>query len=114
MTTIYHNPRCSKSRATLALLHEQGIQPEIVLYLEQPPDADTLTSITMQLGCSIHDIIRRGEDIYAELGLADTALSEAALIDTVVRHPKLLERPIVVKNGKAAVGRPPQNVLSIL
>ncbi len=114
MTTIYHNPRCSKSRATLALLKSRGIEPEIVLYLQQPPDAGTLKSISRQLGGSMKDFIRDGEDIYQQLGLDKDTLTEQQLIETVVQHPILLERPIVVNNGKAALGRPPENVLSII
>jgi arsenate reductase len=114
MTTIYHNPRCSKSRATLELLVNHGIEPTVVLYLEQPPDAETLKSITRQLDCSISDIIRKGEEEYTALGLAKSALTEDELVKIVAQNPKLLERPIVVNNGKAAIGRPPENVLSIL
>ncbi len=114
MTTIYHNPRCSKSRATLALLNSQGIEPEIVLYLQQPPDAQTLSSITRQLGCSMKDIIRAGEDIYKQLRLDKNNLTEQQLIETVIQYPTLLERPIVVNEGKAAIGRPPENVLLII
>lgn len=113
-TTIYHNPRCSKSRATLALLRENGVEPEIVRYLETPPDARTLKDLTELLGCSIRDMMRTGEDLYRQLGLKDRALSEQALIDIVAAHPRLLERPIVVKGRRAALGRPPHNVLSIL
>lgn len=114
MTTLYHNPRCSKSRAALALLKENGVTPEVVNYLENPPDTETLKGITVMLGGSIRDIIRAGEDLYRELGLADKALPEDALLDIVAANPRLLERPIVVCNGKAAVGRPPEKVLSIL
>ena len=114
MITIYHNPRCSKSRATVALIEEQGITPEIVEYLEQTPDAQTLKNITKLLGCSIGDIIRKGEDIYKELGIESQNLSENELIDVVVSNPRLLERPIVINGNRAAVGRPPENVLAIL
>ena len=114
MTTIYHNPRCSKSRATMEILSNQGIDPDVVLYLENPPDPQTLTQLTEMLGCSISDIIRSGEDIFTELGLAEHNLSEQDLVQIVADNPKLLERPIVVNNGKAVVGRPPENVLSIL
>lgn len=113
MTTIYHNPRCSKSRATLELLESQGIDAEIILYLEQPPDATTLSSIIEKLGCSVKDIIRKGENIYSELGLSEKTLSDEELIDIVTKNPKLLERPIVVNGDKAAVGRPPESVLSL-
>ncbi len=114
MTTIYHNPRCSKSRTTLELLNDQGIEPDIVLYLEQPPDAAQLKTLTKQLGVSIKDIIRKGEELYTTLELANNNLTEQQLIDAVVENPQLLERPIVVNDGKAAIGRPPENVLNIL
>lgn len=114
MTTIYHNPRCSKSRATLALLQEHGVEPTVVRYLDAPPDAAALRAITGMLGCSIRDIIRTGEDAYRELNLADKTLTEAALIDIVAANPKLLQRPIVINGDRAAIGRPPQNVLAIL
>lgn len=112
--TIYHNPRCSKSRATLALLQARGVEPTVVRYLESPPDAALLQSITGKLGCSIRDIIRTGEDVYRELGLEDKTLSEAALNDIVAANPKLLQRPIVINGERAAIGRPPENVLAIL
>ena len=114
MTTIYHNPRCSKSRATLELIENNGINPEVILYLDSPPDAVTLKSLTSMLGCTISDIIRKGEAIYKELNLANAPLNEEQLIQTVVDNPKLLERPIVVNNGKAIIGRPPENVLNII
>ena len=114
MTTIYHNPRCSKSRATLALLNDRGIEADVVEYLSDPPDADTLRSLTAMLGCSISDIVRKGEDVFRELGLDRRTPSEDELIDLVVANPRLLERPIVVHDGRAAMGRPPENVLSIL
>jgi arsenate reductase len=114
MTTIYHNPRCSKSRATLELLSENGIDPEIVLYLESPPDTETLKSITEKLGCSMDKIIRKGEALYKELGLSQSNFDEQYLRNTVSQNPILLERPIVVNGNKAAIGRPPENVLDIL
>ena len=114
MTVIYHNPRCSKSRATLELLNQNGVKPEIVPYLDNPPDATTLTAITKMLSCSIFDIIRKGEAIYTELDLSNQQISEQEMIDIVVDNPKLLERPIVVNGDRAAVGRPPENVLGIL
>lgn len=114
MTVIYHNPRCSKSRATLELLQQQAIEPDIVLYLNDMPDHQTLADITAKLDCSISDIIRTGESVYKELDLANQQLSESDLIDIVVKNPILLERPIVVNGDRAAVGRPPENVLSIL
>ena len=114
MTTIYHNPRCSKSRATLELLIQNNINPEIVLYLENAPDIDTLESISGMLNCSIRDVIRKGEPEYNTLGLENPDLSETQLLKAVSENPKLLERPIVVNNGKAAIGRPPENVLNIV
>ncbi|MEC9367495.1 MAG: arsenate reductase (glutaredoxin) [Pseudomonadota bacterium] len=112
--TIYHNPRCSKSRQTLALIEGKGIQPDIVHYLETPPDAAELKTILSKLGMGPRDIIRRGESVYKELGLADPKLGDAALITALTGHPELIERPIVVKGDNARIGRPPQAVLEIL
>ncbi|MGR3914857.1 MAG: arsenate reductase (glutaredoxin) [Gammaproteobacteria bacterium] len=114
MTTIYHNPRCSKSREALALLRARGVLPQVVAYLETPPDARALREITAMLGCSMRDIMRRGEKIYREMAPHGPGLSEDMLIDLVTLHPILLERPIVVHDGKAALGRPPEKVLEIL
>ena len=111
---ILHNPRCSKSRATLALLEERGIEPEIVLYLQAPPTADELRSILDKLGLSARALMRKGEAEYRELGLAERTLDEDELIDIMVEHPRLIERPIVLANKQAAVGRPPESVLGIL
>lgn len=112
---IYHNPRCSKSRETLALLQEKGIQPQVVLYLETPPNADELKVLISLLGFqSARQLIRNKEEIYRELRLADVSLSEAQLIQAMVEHPRLIERPIVISNGKARLGRPPEQVLEIL
>ena len=111
---ILHNPRCSKSRATLALLKERGIEPEIVLYLDTPPSADELSDILGKLGRTPRELMRSGEAEYTELGLADPALGDPQLIDAMVAHPRLIERPIVLAYGKAAVGRPPESVLDIL
>jgi arsenate reductase len=112
--TIYHNPRCSKSRETLSLLRDQGVEPEIVEYLKDPPNAQVLSDLLNQLGLEPRALMRRKEAEYAELGLDDPALSREALIEAMVTHPRLIERPIVVKGGKAALGRPPQAVLEIL
>lgn len=112
--TIYHNPRCSKSRQTLALLEERGIQPEVVEYLKDPPDAATLKRLLAALGLEPRALMRRKEAPYAELGLDDPARSEDELIQAMVDHPILIERPIVVTGKGAALGRPPENVLSIL
>ncbi|MDX1593414.1 MAG: arsenate reductase (glutaredoxin) [Gammaproteobacteria bacterium] len=108
--TIYHNPRCSKSRQTLALLEEQGIEPEIVEYLKTPPDAATLRALLGKLGLGPRDILRRKEAV--EAGIAD--LDGDALIEALVEHPAAIERPIVVKGDKARLGRPPEQVLEIL
>jgi len=112
--TIYHNPRCSKSRQTLQLLEEKGISPEIVLYLETPPTTDQLSLTLQQLGMSARDLLRTGEDAYKKNDLKNPELSNEALIKFMVQHPKLIQRPIVITNGKAALGRPPESVLEIL
>ena len=111
---ILHNPRWSKSRATLALLEKRGIEPEIILYLQTPPTADELRSIVDKLGLSARELMRKGEAEYRELGLAERTLDEDELIDIMVEHPRLIERPIVLANKQAAVGRPPESVLGIL
>lgn len=111
---IYHNPRCSKSRQTLQLLQENGVEPEIVLYLEDAPDTKTLAGILKKLGKTPRDILRKGEDAYKSLGLADTGLNDHVLLKAMVEHPKLIERPIVVSGDKAVLGRPPENVLTLL
>jgi len=112
--TIYHNPRCSKSRATLELLNEKGIEANVVKYLETPPDRDTLIKILDMLGLEPRDLMRKGEKEYKENNLADETLSRDDLIDAMLKYPKLIERPIVVKDGKAAIGRPIENVINIL
>ena len=114
MITLYHNPRCSKSREALALLREQGQEPEIILYLETPPNAKTLKAILEKLGISARELLRKGEDAYKDLNLADEKLSDAALIKAMVEHPKLIERPIAINGEKAVIGRPPQKVKNIL
>jgi arsenate reductase len=111
---IYHNPRCSKSRATLALLQQRGVEPDIVEYLKTPPDRETLTALLRQLGIEPRELLRKGEAEYQELNLSDPALSDEALIAAMVAHPKLIERPIVVAGGQARIGRPPERVLEIL
>ncbi|WP_299399569.1 arsenate reductase (glutaredoxin) [Pelagibius sp.] len=112
--TLYHNPRCSKSRQTLALLQEHGVEPRIVEYLKTPPDAGTLDAILKQLEMEPRDLMRRKEAPYKELNLQDEGLSRSALIAAMVEHPILIERPIVTKGSKAALGRPPESVLEIL
>lgn len=112
---IYHNPRCSKSRDTLSLLKANGIEPEIVLYLETPPDAATVRELLSMLGMSsARELMRTKEDLYKSLNLGDSKLSEAELVQALVDNPKLLERPIVVANGQARIGRPPEQVLEIM
>ena len=111
---IYHNPRCSKSRQTLALLEEKGIKPEIVEYLKTPPSAAELSDILGKLGLEPRDLMRRKEPPYKELNLADPGLSRDALIAAMVENPVLIERPIVLNKGKAALGRPPEDVLKIV
>lgn len=111
---IYHNPRCSKSRQTLALLEEQGIQPEVVLYLETPPTVDELLAVLKKLGIPARELLRKGEDEYKALHLDNEQLAEAELVAAMVAHPKLIERPIVIKGKKAVLGRPPENVLQLL
>lgn len=112
--TIYHNPRCSKSRQTLAVLEEQGVSPEVVEYLKTPVDLATLNQLLTQLGFdSAHQLVRNKETIYKELGLSRET-EEDALKQAMLDNPKLIERPIVVANGKAAIGRPPESVLAIL
>lgn len=113
--TIYHNPRCSKSRETLSLLKDNGIDPDVVLYLETPPDSTTLRKLLTMLGMnSARELMRQKEDLYKELNLSDSQLSEEALIQAMVDNPKLIERPIVVSNGQARIGRPPEQVLDIV
>ncbi len=112
--TIYHNPRCAKSRETLKLLQENGIQPEIIEYLKHPPTTEELTEILSKLGLQPRQLMRSKETEYKENGLDDKSLSDAELIEAMIRIPKLIERPIVLANDKAAVGRPPEAVLAIL
>ena len=111
---IYHNPRCSKSRQTLQLLRDRGAAPEVVEYLKTPPDAQTLERILNLLGLEPRGLMRRKEPEYQDLGLDDESLSRERLIRAMVENPKLIERPIVVADGKAALGRPPEQVLEIL
>lgn len=112
--TIYHNPRCSKSRQTLDLLRGRGIEPAVIEYLFDPPDAATIAALLDLLGLEPRQLMRKGEAVYRELGLADPSLDRGALIAAMVANPILIERPVVVANGKAAIGRPPESVLDIL
>ena len=110
---IYHNPRCSKSRNAVALLEEQGIEAEVVKYLDTPPTKEELKKILKMLGLSARELMRTKEAIYKELELKDVE-EEEALIDAMVANPKLIERPIVIKDGKAAIGRPIENIIELL
>ena len=112
--TIYHNPRCSKSRQTLQLLRDNGVEPTIIEYLSTPPSAVELGEILDRLQLEPRDLIRTKEPEYREAGLDNPALSREQLIQGMIDNPKIIERPIVVTGDKAAVGRPPENVLSIL
>ncbi len=113
--TIYHNPRCSKSRQTLALLEEQGIAPDIVEYLKHPPAEKTIAHLLDLLGMPPRELMRKGEDEYNTLNLSDEALSPQDLIKVMHETPKLIERPIVVvDDNRAAIGRPPEAVLGLL
>jgi arsenate reductase (glutaredoxin) len=112
--TIYHNPRCSKSRQTLAILEEHNIQPDIVLYLENTPNKQKLQELLQQLNMTARDILRKSEDAYKANALSDQALSDDALLNAMIAEPKLIERPIVVKGTKAVMGRPPENVLELI
>jgi arsenate reductase len=111
---IYHNPRCSKSRETLKLVEEQGVELEIIEYLKHPPTAAELQDVLNKLGLKPRQLMRTKEAEYKDNGLDDPALSDAELIEAMIRIPKLIERPIVLANDKAAVGRPPESVLGIL
>ncbi len=111
---IYHNPRCSKSRATLELLQRRGIEPRIVEYLSSPPSADELDRVLRLLDLEPRDLTRKKEQAYKEAGLDDETLGRDEIIARMVAHPIVIERPIVVKGDRAAVGRPPENVLEIL
>jgi arsenate reductase (glutaredoxin) len=111
---IYHNPRCSKSRATLALLRERGIEPDVVEYLKNPPDEHDLARILGMLEMEPIALIRKGESEYVDLGLEEKKEDRGELIKQMIAHPILIERPIVVKNNQARIGRPPEKVLEIL
>jgi arsenate reductase len=113
-TVIYHNPRCSKSRAAMELITEKGIEVEVVKYLETPPDKSTLSNILDMLSLEPRELMRKGEQEYKDNNLADESLSRDQLIDAMVKFPKLIERPILIKDGKAAIGRPIQNIIDIL
>jgi len=112
--TIYHNPRCSKSRETLALLQAHGVEPKVIEYLKTPPSASALKALLAQLGLSARELLRTKEEEYKAAGLDKASVTEAQIIAAMVKHPVLIERPIVVADGKARLGRPPEAVLDIL
>ncbi len=112
--TMWHNPRCSKSRQTLQLIRDRGIEPTIVEYLKEPPTVAELTHALADLGMRPRELMRKKEAPYAELGLDDESLSETALVEAMAANPILIERPIVFADGRAAIGRPPENVLPLL
>lgn len=112
--TIYHNPRCSKSRQTLELLRGKGLEPNIIEYLKNPPGKGEMSGILALLGLSPRDLMRKKEAEYKANGLGAPDLSDEQLLDALLEHPVLIERPIVLANGKAAIGRPPENVLDII
>ena len=112
--TIYDNPRCSKSRQTLQILQQHGIEPEVIEYLRTPPDRPTLEYILTLLGIGPRELMRKNEAEYKEAGLDDEMLSLGDLVSALLAHPILIERPIVIANGKAVIGRPPEKVLEIL
>ncbi|MCS5663427.1 MAG: arsenate reductase (glutaredoxin) [Flavobacteriales bacterium] len=110
---IYHNPRCSKSRQTLALLQENGVEPEVVLYLDDAPTIDELKNLLTKLGISPMQLVRKGEAIWKEK-FKGIELTDDEIIAAMIANPKLIERPIVVKNNKAVLGRPPENALELI
>jgi len=112
--TLYHNPRCSKSRGALELLEARGLTPTVVRYLETPLDAPQIKALLGKLGIGARDLLRTGEDEYKTLNLADSSLSEAQLIAAIAAHPKLMERPILEVGDTAAIGRPPELILELL
>lgn len=112
--TIYHNPRCSKSRQTLALLEENGVTPQVRKYLDDAPSADELKQVLSQLGISARELLRTKETEFKENGLDDLSLSDDQIIKVMTEVPKLIERPIVIKGDQARIGRPPESVLEII
>lgn len=112
--TLYHNPHCSKSRATLALLEENGAAPEIIYYMDNPLDAETLRGLLDKLGLNVRAIARHNEPAFEQHGLGDESLSEAIIFDIILKHPALIQRPIVVRGNRALIARPPERVLELL
>lgn len=114
MTKIYHNPRCAKSRAALALLEARGIDFEVIKYLDTPPSEKELAGIVKMLGGDPQQLIRKGEKLFKELGLSEQTLSDSEWVRVLAEHPRLIERPIVIHNGQAAIGRPAENIEQLL
>lgn len=114
MATLYHNPRCSKSRAALDLLRAHGVEPDLRLYLDHPPTADELRDLFARLGPDRHALVRTGEPEFSDLGLDADASDDEALIAAIQSHPRLLERPVFVAGSRAVIGRPPERVLELL
>ncbi len=114
MATIYHNPRCSKSRQTLEILRSKGVEPEIMLYLETPLDKPTLVGLLKKLALSAAQLVRRSEQDFKDNNLGASDVTEQQLIDAMLKYPKLIERPIVIVGDRAVLGRPPENVLELL
>lgn len=112
--TIYHNPRCGKSRGALELLRQNGIEPEIVEYLKTVPSCEDIENLLSMLGLEPRELMRKGESVYKELNLNDPSLDRAALVQAMVDNPILLERPIVIADGRAVIGRPPERVLELV
>lgn len=112
--TLYHNPRCSKSRETLKLLQEKNVEPNIRLYLEDAPSGEEIQTLIKQLGIKARDLLRTGEAPYKENNLKDSNLSEQQLIEAMVKFPKLIQRPIAIRDDRAIIGRPPEAVLDLL
>ena len=112
--TIWHNPRCRKSRETLQILRDNGVEPEIRLYLENTPTREEIDAVTGMLGVQPRGLMRTKESLYRELGLRDPDVSPTDLVGAMVEHPSLIERPVVVTGERAVLGRPPENVLDLL
>lgn len=112
--TVYHNPRCSKSRRALALLVENGIEPKIIDYINNPPDAETIRKLALTLGVPVREMLRTGEAEYRDLNLDDRQLSDDQLCAAMAAHPRLIQRPIAVRGTRARIGRPPETVLELL
>lgn len=111
---LYHNPRCSKSRGALELLHARGVLPQVVAYLDTPPDVDELRALVAMLGVPARELLRVGEPEFAALGLGDPSRTDEQLIAAMAAHPRLIERPVFVHGGRAVIGRPPERVLELL